>query len=53
MDILVIAILIFAIVLLVLVVANVPVSQKALNILFLLMIVLLCVNGAGWIHIRG
>lgn len=52
MDIIVIAIMVFALMLLVLVVANVPVSQKALNILFLLMIVLLCINSAGWIHIR-
>jgi hypothetical protein len=41
MAILSIIVLVFAVVLLVLIVANVPVSQKALNILFLIMVILI------------
>jgi hypothetical protein len=47
-----IILLIFAVVLLVLVISNVPVSQKVLSILFLLLVIFVIVNGAGWLHIR-
>jgi hypothetical protein len=44
MPVLAIVALIFALVLLVLVMANVLVSQKTLNILFLVMVILICLN---------
>jgi hypothetical protein len=51
MNILLIIVLVVSVVLGVIVAANVPISQKALNIFFLLMIVLLCLSGLGWIHV--
>jgi len=47
MDILLLISLVFAVVLLVLIIAGVPVSQKVLNILFLVMVILMLLgNGA-------
>ena len=52
MSILAICVLIFAIVLLVLILVSPPdrVSQKALNILFLIMIILICLSGSVFIQ---
>lgn len=47
MSILLICVLIFAVVLLILVIVNVPVSQKVLNILFLVMVILICLERAN------
>jgi hypothetical protein len=52
MSIIPLILLVFAVVLLVLIVAGVPVSQKVLNILFLIMIVLLCFNGIGYLNYK-
>lgn len=52
MSIIAIGLLVAAIVLLIIILAGVPVSQRAINILFLIMIVLLCVTGAGWLNYK-
>ena len=50
---LLIILLVFAAVLLVLIIAGVPVSQKALNILFLILVILLILERTGWVNRIG
>jgi len=52
MDIFVIFLLVFAVVLLVLILANVAVSQRTLNILFLILMILVLCNNSGWFGLR-
>lgn len=49
MSIISIVILVFAAVLLVLIIAGVPVSQKVLNILFLVIVIAMIANTEGWL----
>jgi hypothetical protein len=50
MSIISIILLVFAVVLLILILANVPVSQRALNILFLILVIFMIIAGAGWLN---
>lgn len=50
MSILTTAIAIFILVIIVLLILNVPLSQKLLNIIYGILILLLLTNQAGWIH---
>lgn len=44
-----IILLVFAVVLLILVLVNVPISQRVLNILFLILVIFVLVHNAGWL----
>ncbi len=50
MNILLLIVLVFAHVLLVLILVNVPVSQKMINVFFLILVILMCV-GSGVLRI--
>lgn len=50
MSIITIVLLIAAVVLLIIILAGVPVSQRALNMLFLVMIILVCVR--EWVTLK-